>query len=457
MKAVIRVCLIAALVAAAGPPAAQAQQPAERTGSISSETRSQVADRYRVLVVRDGIVLTPRSGARQAIEVTSEGIAVDGQAVSGPELREKLGSDAGLILQLSYAAADELKRAFGPPPAAPAPSAPPEPPAAAAPPASPPPPESPEAPEDDDRDWHHSGGKVRFGGTITVEENERVREVVAIGGSAAVRGRVDGDIVTIGGGVHLGPNAVVNGSVTTIGGGIRREPGAEVRGDVVELGVGGPWVFAPLAHTGWFGPDVFSDWFRLMGTTLRVALLMLITLVVVAVADRPVSRIAARAGEDPWLSGFVGLAAEILFVPVLVVTIVFLAISIIGIPLLLLVPFALVALLIGVIMGFAGVARRVGRWVVGDGRSPLVAAAVGVVLIAAGAILARLIWLLPGPVWPIAATVGLIGLFLEYVAWTVGLGALLLTRFGTQPLTPVAPAWAPPPVPPAMPPVTDLP
>jgi hypothetical protein len=457
MKAVIRVCLIAALVAAAGPPAAEAQQPAERTGSISLDTRSQVVDRYRVLVVRDGIVLTPRSGARQAIEVTDEGIAIDGESVSGQELREKLGSDAGLILQLSYAGADELKRAFGPPPAAPAPPASPEPPAAAAPPAFPPPPESPEAPRHGDREWDHSGGKVRFGGTITVEEHERVREVVAIGGSASVRGRVDGDVVTIGGGVHLGPNAVVNGSVTTIGGGIRREPGSEVRGDVVELGVGGPWVFAPLAHTGWFGPDVFSDWFRLMGTALRVALLMLITLVVVAVADRPVSRIAARAGEDPWLSGFVGLAAEILFVPVLVVTIVFLAISIIGIPLLLLVPFALVALLIGVIMGFAGVARRVGRWVVGDERSPFVAAAVGVVLIAAGAILARLIWLLPGPVWPIAATVGLIGLFLEYVAWTVGLGALLLTRFGTQSVTPVAPAWVPPPVPPPTPPVTDLP
>ncbi len=457
MKAVIRVCLIAALVAAAGPPAAQAQQPAERTGSISPDTRSQVVDRYRVLVVRDGIVLTPRSGARQAIEVTDEGIAIDGQAVSGPELRETLGSDAGLILQLSYAGADELKRAFGPPPAAPAPPASPEPPAAAAPPATPPPSEAPEPPRHGDREWRHSGEKVRFGGTITVEEHERVRGVVAIGGSAIVRGRVDGDVVTIGGGVHLGPHAVVNGAVTTIGGGIRREPGAEVRGDVVELGVGGPWVFAPLAHTGWFGSDVFSDWFRLMGTAMRVALLMLITLVVVAVADRPVSRIAARAGEDPWLSGFVGLAAEILFVPVLVVTIVFLAISIIGIPLLLLVPFGLVALLIGVIMGFAGVARRVGRWVVGDHRSPLVAAAVGVVLIAAGAILARLIWLLPGPVWPIAATVGVIGLFLEYVAWTVGLGALLLTRFGTQPLTPVAPVWAPPPVPPPTPAVTDLP
>ena len=44
MKAVIRVCLIAALVAAAGPPAAQAQQPAERTGAISPDTRSQVVD-----------------------------------------------------------------------------------------------------------------------------------------------------------------------------------------------------------------------------------------------------------------------------------------------------------------------------------------------------------------------------------------------------------------------------
>jgi hypothetical protein len=258
---------------------------------------------------------------------------------------------------------------------------------------------------------------------------------------------VDGDVVAIGGGIHLGPKAVVSGAVTSIGGGINREQGSRVNGEIVELGIGGPWMIVPWSAVG-FQPDLFSGWFRLVGTGLRIALLLLVTLLVVAVADTPVSRIAARAGDDPWVSGFVGLAAEILFVPVLVITVVVLAISIIGIPLLLLVPFALVALLLGILMGFAGVARRLGRWAVGDGRSAIATTAVGVILIVAGAILARFLYLIPGPFWPVAMAVGAAGLFLEYVAWTVGLGALLLTRFGTRPQAPASwTATVPPPVP----------
>jgi len=457
MKAVTRVCLIALLAAATVPAAARAQDTANRD-SITPAVRSQVLDRYRVVVIRDGIVLTPRSGGSQAIEITDEGLAIDGEPVSGREVRDKLGDDAPLVLQLSYASADELRRVFASEPAV----APPSPLASPQAPAVPTEPETP--PPADEHDWHdgrtrHSGAKVRFAGNITVDENEEVGDaVVAIGGSASIRGRVNGDVVAIGGGVHLGPKAVVRGAVTSIGGGILREDGAQVHGDVVELGVGGPWTLAPLATFGGFHPDIFSGWFRLMGTGLRVSLLLLVTLLIVAVADRPVSRIAARAGEDPWLSGFVGLAAEILFVPVLVVTIVFLAISIIGIPLLLLVPFALVALFLGVLMGFAGVARRLGRWAVGSERSAFVETAVGVVLVVAGAIVARLLWLIPGPIWPIAAAVGAVGLFLEYVAWTVGLGALLLTRFGTQPQPLSTGGWMPPPPPPpppVPPPMTD--
>jgi hypothetical protein len=249
----------------------------------------------------------------------------------------------------------------------------------------------------------------------------------------------------------------VRGGVTSIDGRVVRESGSEVHGDVTELAFGFPMGMAPFDWMGMVGHDMFSGWFRLFGTGIRIALLLLVTLIIVIAAERPVSRIASRAGYEPWLSGFVGLLAEILFVPILVVTVVFLSISIIGIPLLLLIPFALVALLFGILMGFAGVARQVGQWTVGVERGPALATTVGVVLITAGAILARLLWLIPGPIWPLAAVVGAIGLVIEYVAWTVGLGALLLTRFGTQPTRPYATDWPPPvpPVPPAPTPATD--
>ena len=52
---------------------------------------------------------------------------MDGTSVSGRELRDQLGADADLVLQLSYASPEALRAAFAPPapPAAPAaPSAP---------------------------------------------------------------------------------------------------------------------------------------------------------------------------------------------------------------------------------------------------------------------------------------------------------------------------------------------
>jgi hypothetical protein len=80
-----------------------------------------------------------------------------------------------------------------------------------------------------------------------------------------------------------------------------------------------------------------------------------------------------------------------------------------------------------------------------------VAIAVGVAVITAAAVVTRILWLIPGPTAVLAFALWLTALFIEYVAWTVGLGALLLTRFGTRgPLT--APAdVVPPPVPPPLP------
>ena len=111
--------------------------------------------------------------------------------------------------------------------------------------------------------------------------------------------------------------------------------------------------------------------------------------------------------------------------------VVVLAITIIGIPLLVLVPFALLALFFGVLLGFVGVARRVGEWVA-PSRGALVGTSVGVVMVAAVTVLARLVWLLPAPVGVVAFIVAVAGFFMGIPAWTVGIGAMLLTRFGTR-------------------------
>jgi hypothetical protein len=172
---------------------------------------------------------------------------------------------------------------------------------------------------------------------------------------------------------------------------------------------------------------------RLTGTLVRITLLSLLVAMVLFVAHDPVVQIADRVAADPIKSWLVGFLAEMLFFPVLIMTVVVLAISIIGIPLLVLVPVAIVALLLVMLVGFAGVAYQIGRLLqdkVDALRTrPYAATVAGILLIVSPVLLARLVgltgdfWVL---VWPIAA----VGFLLEYIAWTAGLGAAALVRWG---------------------------
>jgi hypothetical protein len=453
MRTVLMNVLLAATIVAGGYPerGLVTTLVAQETTAIDPALKTRVERRFRVLPVRDGVVLTPRREVQgvRSIEIRDGVIAVDGTPTTGAQLRESLGDDANLVLQVSYLAAGALESWDGPrkprdQPEAPAPSTPAPPPAGEAQPAAP-------APPADEIHWRKSSAKVHIGSSIVVAEEEYVTDpVVAVGGSVTVLGRVDDDVVAVGGSVKLGPKARVRGDVTAVGGRVEQEKGAEIGGTVNEVRIGPQFDFRPWhAFDGnWFeGWSAVGDSFRLVGTLMRVSLVVLLVMIIALIASGPVERIGDRAGREPWLSGFTGLMAQLLFIPVLVLTVVILAVSIIGIPLLVLVPFGIIAFLLAVLVGFAGVAQRIGRWAVGPHRPVFVALAVGVVLVSAVALLTRLLTLLPLPLWPVTWIVGLTGFLIEYVAWTVGLGAALLTRFGTRGGRPIYPDTLPPPIP----------
>ena len=147
--------------------------------------------------------------------------------------------------------------------------------------------------------------------------------------------------------------------------------------------------------------------------------------------------------------------AQILFFPVLVLSIILLAISIIGIPLLLAVPFALVALAIGMLIGFTAVARVIGTaaerrfgW---QHDNPFIAVLIGVGIIMLVSFFASALGMAGGPLGVFALILGILGFVVQYAAWTVGLGALLLTRFGTRYGWGEAPGPGTPAVPPPPP------
>jgi hypothetical protein len=392
--------------------------------------RRQIERRFEVLPLRNGVALRPRDAGRgvRSIEISDGTISIDGTPVTGAELRDKLGADADLVLQLSYLETETRQRLFG------GSLTPPEPPRL---------PEPPEPPRPERRRPRRDGGdRVRFGGNVTVEEGEVVQgDVVAIGGSVRVDGQVTGDVVAIGGALELGPRAEVDGDAVAIGGGLKRDPGASVGGEIVDVGAGAfpfggrfpPFQFGPLFP--FFG--VASRVVSLMSTLARLMVLCVLASIVLLVGREYVDRVGLRAATEPVKAGAIGLISQLLFLPLLVLTIVILVITIIGIPLLVLIPFALLALAVIALVGFTAVVSNLGQlinrrfgW---TERGPYMTAITGIVLLLSPVLIARLLGLASFLTFPVTGPLLFLGFLLEYLVWTVGFGAVALLRFGRTP------------------------
>jgi hypothetical protein len=448
------VVVLGALAVHTGPGESLASA---QTSTDVSDLRGQLDRRFEVLPLQDGVMLRPRVRMDdvRSIEIHEGSIALDGLVVTGAELRRRLGTDADLVVRVSFLSNADLRALTGPATAesapAPAPQSPPE--------VAPPP-----FPDDDRRGRRarrgpfgsrgpNSGDRVRFGGTINVNEGETVDgDVVVIGGFARVMGRVTGEVVVVGGSAQLGPNADVTGDVVVVGGRLQRDPGARVGGEVEEVGVGpiniSPnidwprWGWGP----GWWGGNPFGGFFSLVSTVVRVGILCLLTAIVLLLGGGYVDRIRTLAAAEPLKAGAVGFLSQVLMVPLLVILTIVLIITIVGIPFLLLLPFAILALAVLALVGFTAVAREVGQLVMGRLRSQntvgvFAATMAGVMLIVSPVLLGRLIGMGGGPLWLVSTPLAIFGFVVEYLAWTIGFGAVLFMLFGRR-----AP-MAPPPLP----------
>ena len=310
----------------------------------------------------------------------------------------------------------------------------------------------------------------RFGGPVTIARDERVRgDVTVILGPLSIDGAVTGDVVVLAGPLRLGPEADVRGDVTVVGGTLREAPTAALRGSVTHVGIAdlnpfrasGPFT----GFHGWrFGPWPFG-WqgggHDLAGTAMRLLILALLASGIVLVARRPVEGIAQRASAEPLKAGVVGFLAQMLAVPLLVSGILVAVISIVGIPLLLLLPFVVMAAGLVMLVGFSGAVLGAGELVrrrMGVSSSAAFASVwAGVALILLPTLAGEALGIAGGFFRGLGVLLALLGLLLEYAAWTAGLGAFILNRVSPSPspgASFTAPPVAPPPAP-APPPASE--
>lgn len=417
-----------------------------QSGSDVASLRQDLRAHYRIVALQDELALVPveRNSDIKIVEIRDGVVSINGTALTAREARQRLGKDADLIFRVTYldpAAQRDLARVDS---------------AASQPDVQ----ENREQPDSLATPRTRRGDIVRIGGNVTVARDEVVSgDVVTIGGSADIDGEVTGDVAVVGGSLTLGPDAIVRRDVSVVGGALNRSPGSRIDGKVDNVGFGPNLGGVRQRAAGRYPVrNLFSRVGGFFGTLLRTTLLILFGLVVVVLGGRYIDAIAERTASEPLRSGFTGLLAEVLFVPLVVVTVVVLAISIVGIPLLLLIPFAIALAVVLMIIGFTGVACVVGRFVsdrMGIGRSPYLSVAVGVMVLLGVTLIAKLCALLGGVVFGmvIGGVLGALGFLAEYLAWTIGIGALILTwlnrRHRGHPAGPAATVGPPAPSGPA--------
>jgi len=289
-------------------------------------------------------------------------------------------------------------------------------------------------------EMEHLGGTTsrrdifRMGDDVEVGVLEKVRgDVVVLGGSVTVRGSVTGNVVSIGSDVRVTSTGRIDGDAVTIGGNIIQETGGVIRGSMVDTLWPQGWMWGPNPFV-WFAFHLATFVFILVAATL-------VGLILPSNVSQVEQTVRTRFGG----SFLLGLGAFIL----LPVVFILLLITIVGIPVaLILLPLTVIGLFL---LGFTGVAQAVGRGLMDRGLrlggSQLALIAVGVVALEILYLIGRSVGMAGGLFGPLALAVRMLGVLVLFVAWTTGLGAALLTRFGTRlPGTPAAPKASPPPV-----------
>jgi len=289
------------------------------------------------------------------------------------------------------------------------------------------------------------GDLVVFNGNATLEAGSRVEgSVVVWSGDAEVDGTIEGDLVVSGGDIHLDDGAVVEGDVVcTWNCDVEQEEGARVDGSVVE---GVPlrefrferWRDFPIALPS---PPVSwaSGTGRALAWMLRVVRSVVGILVVAAVAGlvaliwpNQTTRLGRTVVEAPGPSFGIGLLTAVAAIPLIIL----LAITICLAPV-----SALAALALGAagLFGWIGIGALVGerllRALKAREIAPLWAAGLGTLLIT-----------LVSAGLSVAFCLAPLGWLLVFVLGCLGLGAVVLTRFGT---TDYVPYGSTPPLPPS--------
>ena len=263
------------------------------------------------------------------------------------------------------------------------------------------------------------GDLAVIGGQATLEAGSRVQGTVfLVGGNLVAYGEVTSDMAIIGGNANLGPSAVVGGDLVTFGGNVNRS-GARIEGEVIssdELNVPfdfdltGNWDQIPFVYGG-YGRSFQG---RVLTYLFQSFMLAALAVLVLMFWPKQTQMVATTVVEQPVIAGAFGLlttiVAPILFL-LLIVTICFAVVGLVG----------GVVLVAAWVLGWIALGLEVGQRLAKAANQdwqPVIAGGMGTLIFS---LVVNGIGFIP-----------CVGWLAPFLLGAVGLGAVLMTRFGTR-------------------------
>jgi hypothetical protein len=258
-----------------------------------------------------------------------------------------------------------------------------------------------------------------LGGSVNLESGSTINgNVILLGGNVQAAGTINGSFTVLGGTLNLAGTFILNGNLTSAGTVINRDPNAQIRGQINNNN-NTPSLILP---GGTRIPRLNSNidpFFKVVGFFLGLFLWAFGAMLAAMFIAPQLMRISQTTLSQPLISGGLGLLTVII-VPIILVL---LAITICLIPIALIGVFLL---LLAWIFGMIAMGLEVGKRISVAFKQqwhPAVAAGLGTLLLMT--VLNVLQTTIPCVGWIPKALVGFLGL-----------GAVLLTQFGTKPYNP---------------------
>lgn len=248
---------------------------------------------------------------------------------------------------------------------------------------------------------------IRFGGSVTVLENQVVENALAFGGNVTVspNAKVLDTAIAFGGNVTLQKGSRVEGDAYSFGGKIVQEPGAIVNGERATFSDRHGMMYGTdRGRSSFFTQYFFSVIFRISAAVVAAIL----GLIVLHTSPQFLLDLSTKLRQHSGLTALWGIGAIVASIFVSV----FLAITLVGIPL---IPLLILTTIVTSLVGSLGVALFVGqRLISNDKRSLQHQFLVGLAIVT------------------VLSLTPFFGGLVVFLVNLFGLGVILLWKFGSE-------------------------